>query len=125
NNFYDIEKSAKLKYDMFLTDFQRPNISGFEVLGELGSGAYTYYNGQPIVAMTGRKDLERAAYLQAGFANIVHKPFAKDRFIEMLGELFPTKVTRTQKIEPEEKIASGSNLFSLKVISSFLGDDRD
>lgn len=125
NNFYEIEKSAKLEYDMVLTDIQMPNISGFEVLEKLGGGAYSHYNGQPIVAMTGRKDLERAAYLQAGFANVVHKPFAKDRFIEMLGELFPAKVTRTQKIEPEKGITSGSNLFSLKVISSFLGDDRD
>lgn len=124
-NFYEIEKSAELEYDMVLTDIQMPNISGFEVLDTLRSGAYAHYTGQPIVAMTGRKDLEKATYLQYGFASIVHKPFAKDHFIGVLGELFPSKVTQDQKIGPHEKIDSGSNLFSLEVISSFLGDDRE
>lgn len=125
NNFYDIEKSADLGYDMVLTDIQMPNISGFEVLEKLRSGAYSHYNGQPVVAMTGRKDLEKEAYSRAGFSDILQKPFAKDRFIRLLAKLFPANIAHNGEDNVQEDIDSGSNLFSLEVISSFLGDDRD
>ncbi|HUH45757.1 MAG TPA: ATP-binding protein, partial [Arenibacter sp.] len=125
SNFYEIEKSADLDYNMVVTDIQMPNISGFEVLEKLGNGNYSHYNGQPVVAMTGRKDLEKTTYLKAGFADILQKPFTKDRFTSMLAELFPTQVTEVRETNRGERITSGSNLFSLEVISSFLGDDRD
>ena len=125
NNFYEIGKSAELDYDMVLTDIQMPNISGFEVLEKLKGGTYSHYKGQPIVAMTGRKDLEKTAYLGAGFADILQKPFTKDLFTKVLGELFPAQAPHIPKINGQKKIISDSNLFSLEVISSFLGDDRD
>ncbi|GGW46584.1 hybrid sensor histidine kinase/response regulator [Arenibacter certesii] len=125
NNFYDIEKNIPLEYDVILTDIQMPNISGFEVLEKLQKGDYKHYKGQPIVAMTGRKDLKRQDYLQYGFADIMQKPFAKDRFIGMLGALFPSIITKNQEMAEEEKISSDSNLFSLEVITSFLGDDKE
>ncbi|MCM4166799.1 Sensor histidine kinase RcsC [Arenibacter antarcticus] len=124
SNFYEIDKSADLDYDMVLTDIQMPNISGFEVLKKLQSENYLHYHEQPIVAMTGRKDLKRQEYLQSGFADILQKPFSKDRFTAMLGGLFPARIPKVQEMNSEGKICSDSNLFSLEVISSFLGDDR-
>ncbi|MDX1362676.1 MAG: ATP-binding protein [Arenibacter latericius] len=125
SNFFDIDQNTHLEYDIVLTDIQMPNISGFEVLEKLQNGEYKHYKGQPIVAMTGRKDLKRQDYLQHGFAEIMQKPFAKDRFIGMLGALFPSMVTKDQEMTEEEKIRSNSTLFSLEVITSFLGDDKE
>lgn len=124
NDFYEIDKNTPMDYDLVLTDIQMPNITGFEVLENLQKGDYKHYTGQPVVAMTGRKDLKRQDYLQYGFADIMQKPFAKERFIGMLGGLFPSKVTNVEEIDVEEKICSDSNLFSLEVISSFLGEDK-
>ncbi|WP_176328437.1 hybrid sensor histidine kinase/response regulator [Arenibacter amylolyticus] len=125
SDFYEIDKEAQLAYDLVLTDIEMPNINGFEVLEQLKKGDYRHFRGQPIVAMTGRKDLKRQDYLHYGFADSMQKPFAKERFISMLGGLFPELVTTDQPVVPKEKIVSGSSLFSLEVISSFLGDDED
>lgn len=125
NNFYDIKKNADLNYDMVLTDIQMPNINGFEVLEKLRDGTYSHYIGQPVIAMTGRKDLEKETYLESGFADILQKPFTKDLFIMVLTKIFPAQVTKGGEMDDKQVIASSSNLFSLEVISSFLGDDRD
>ncbi|MCM4163876.1 MULTISPECIES: ATP-binding protein [unclassified Arenibacter] len=125
NNFHEILKTAALQYDMVLTDIQMPNITGFEVLGKLQNDAYSHYAGQPIVAMTGRKDLKREQYIEAGFSDILQKPFTKEMFLEVLTNLFPRAIQEKPKSRTNTNIASGSNLFHLGVISSFLGEDEE
>jgi len=125
NDFYKILKTGQLEYDMVLTDIQMPKITGFEVLGKLQNDSYSHYTGQPIVAMTGRKDLKRQAYLEAGFSDILQKPFTKDMFLKVLTSLFPQAVHEKAESKIKPIIASGSNLFHLDVISSFLGDDEE
>ncbi|MEQ9582084.1 MAG: ATP-binding protein, partial [Arenibacter sp.] len=125
NNFNDVSKTGTLKYNMVLTDIQMPNITGFEVLSKLQNGTYSHYAGQPIVAMTGRKDLKRQQYIEAGFSDILQKPFTKDMFLEVLTNLFPEAVHEEAESKARPIIASGSNLFHLGVISSFLGDDEE
>jgi CheY-like chemotaxis protein len=114
-----------MKYDMVLTDIQMPNITGFEVLNKLQNDAYSHYAGQPIVAMTGRKDLKRQHYIEAGFSDILQKPFTKEMFLEVLTNLFPQTVHEEVESKTKFPIVSGSNLFHLGVISSFLGDDEE
>jgi CheY-like chemotaxis protein len=125
NNFYEVSKTGTLKYDMVLTDIQMPNITGFEVLNKLQNGTYSHYDGQPVVAMTGRKDLKRDEYLEVGFSDILQKPFTKDMFLEVLTSLFPEAVQEKDESKKSPIITSGSNLFHLGVISSFLGDDEE
>jgi CheY-like chemotaxis protein/two-component sensor histidine kinase len=125
NDFCEVLKTGQLEYDMVLTDIQMPNITGFEVLGKLQHNNYSHYAGQPIVAMTGRKDLKRQAYLEAGFSEVLQKPFTKDVFLEVLTSLFPQAVREKDESKMNPTITSGSNLFHLGVISSFLGDDEE
>ncbi len=125
NNFHEVLKTAALQYDMVLTDIQMPNITGFEVLGKLQKDAYSHYAGQPIVAMTGRKDLKREQYIEAGFSDILQKPFTKKMFLEVMTNLFPQTVHEEAVNKTKPIITSGSNLFHLGVISSFLGEDEE
>ncbi|RAJ13767.1 hybrid sensor histidine kinase/response regulator [Arenibacter echinorum] len=125
NNFNDVSKTGTLEYNMVLTDIQMPDITGFEVLSKLQNGTYSHYAGQPIVAMTGRKDLKREQYIEAGFSDILLKPFTKDMFLEVLTNLFPQAVLEEPESKAKPVISSGSNLFQLGVISSFLGDDEE
>ncbi|MCK0188782.1 ATP-binding protein [Arenibacter sp. F20364] len=125
NNFDHVLKTRTLEYDMVLTDIQMPNMTGFEVLGKLQNGTYSHYAGQPVVAMTGRKDLKRQQYIEAGFSDILQKPFTKDMFLEVLTNLFPHAVRKNTKNKAKPNIASGSILFHLGVISSFLGNDEE
>ncbi|MEL6916466.1 MAG: ATP-binding protein [Bacteroidota bacterium] len=125
NDFIEIKENMNIFYDVVLTDIQMPNIDGFEVLKKLQSEKYSHYRGQPIIAMTGRKDLEKKAYTDVGFAKILQKPFTKSSLLSVLEELFPR--LGIQSIAPESTTdpKTISNLFSLDLISSFLGENTE
>ncbi|QWX83273.1 response regulator [Cellulophaga sp. HaHaR_3_176] len=125
SDFNEIDKTKNLKYDVVLTDIQMPTIDGFEVLKHLKSGNYKHYKNQPILAMTGRKDLSQETYYKAGFTSTLQKPFSKDIFLDELSTLFPEKALN---VENKSKIVTKniiSSLYSLDTISSFLGDNDD
>jgi CheY-like chemotaxis protein len=101
-----------------------PQISGFEVLKKLKKDGYAHYKQQPIIAMTGRKDLEETEYWDAGFSAVLLKPFAKNSFLKVLSHLFPQSIQdENESIQPSAQHAS-SSLFNLEVINSFLGDNK-
>ncbi len=126
-NFNDIGEKDEIGYDMVLTDIQMPNLSGFDVLSNLRNNAYSHYSGQPIVAMTGRKDIEKEQYIKAGFSEILHKPFTKEMLLDVLAALFPNIVSGNpaDKTELIPELTSDSSLFNLRVITSFLGNDQE
>ncbi|WP_158974606.1 ATP-binding protein [Cellulophaga sp. L1A9] len=123
-DFNAIGTKEKISYNAVLTDIQMPTINGFEVLKKLKSGAYQHYTNQPVLAMTGRTDLETSAYIAAGFTTILQKPFAKDQFLERLAHLFP-EITTQEDTQHTASFESHSTLFSLKTITSFLDDSND
>ncbi|MEH6680678.1 MAG: ATP-binding protein [Sediminicola sp.] len=125
SDFEDIEHDAEIRYDVVLTDIQMPNITGFEVLENLRKQSFDHYKGQPIVAMTGRRDLEKKVYEDAGFEGVLQKPFTKDTLVEILAQLFPKVVAKMEGTAPQPKPSSGSQLFSLDVIGTFLGDNSE
>lgn len=123
-DFKDVGKSTSLLYDVVLTDIQMPNMSGFEVLKNLKEGAYLHYHQQPIIAMTGRKDLAEKEYLDAGFSAVLFKPFRKDSFLKALNHLFPQSIKAQNASSKSMAQHPPSSLFSLEVINSFLGDNQ-
>ena len=127
NNFNNIGKKDEIGYDMVLTDIQMPNFSGFDVLSNLRNNGYSHYYGQPIVAMTGRKDIEKELYMKAGFSDILQKPFTKEMLLDVLVALFPN--TRyedpTDETERIPATTTDSSLFNLQLITSFLGNDQE
>ncbi len=126
NDFKDIGRGPDLTYDLVLTDIQMPFINGFEVLEKLRSTAYPHYIDQPIIAMTGRKDLKQEVYEQAGFAAVLSKPFSKNQLMQLLGQLFPQTITEPSQMVPASSPnTTRSSLFSLEVLHSFLGDQEE
>lgn len=124
SNFDDVKTNLDLNYDLVLTDIQMPNRSGFDVLENLKKGNYQHYINQPVLAMTGRKDLDLKFYLEKGFAGILHKPFSKDQFLEKIALLFPEVILQTTKENPKESRVT-STLYNLETLSSFLGENND
>ncbi len=132
-NFLQVEKDSHLAYDLVLTDIQMPQISGFEVLQKLRSGDYKHYKKQPIIAMTGRRDLEKDAYTSIGFAEVIKKPFTKQELITVL-KLMGIETKKPEKKKgfsfklennaSEEKVPA-NDLYSLDFIHSFLGKNED
>ncbi|RKN83159.1 hybrid sensor histidine kinase/response regulator [Ulvibacterium marinum] len=124
-NFQFVQEDSPLTYDLVLTDIQMPKTSGFEVLKKLKSGQYKHYKGQPIIAMTGRRDFELETYTSKGFDQVLQKPFSKNELIAVLRTMGveTKKVTdaKTKSPAKEEK----SQRYSLDIIHSFLGKNED
>ena len=127
-NFLSIEKDSHLAYDIVLTDIQMPQVTGFEVLKKLRSGAYKHYKDQPIIAMTGRRDLGPESYISVGFSQVLQKPFSKGELIATLKLMG----IRTEKENKEQEIVKSDltnekapKMYSLDIIHSFLGTNED
>ena len=125
SDFHQIEKDSPLAYDLVLTDIQMPRITGFEVLQKLQEGAYEHYKGQPIVAMTGRRDLESKTYTSSGFAQVLQKPFSKQDLIGILGSLGLETQPVASKARDAEIGASTFKVYDLEIIHSFLGSNEE
>ncbi|WP_123772317.1 hybrid sensor histidine kinase/response regulator [Zobellia sp. OII3] len=124
-NFLSIEKDSHLAYDIVLTDIQMPQVTGFEVLKKLKSGAYKHYTDQPIVAMTGRRDLGPEAYIGVGFSQVLQKPFPKGELIATLKLLGITTQDEAPKEGKTEALDREPKLYNLDIIHSFLGRNED
>lgn len=125
-NFLRVEEDAHLAYDIVLTDIQMPQVNGFEVLKKLKSGTYKHYNDQPIIAMTGRRDLEPEAYTKLGFSQVIQKPFSKGELIgilKLLGVATNDDINSEKSSTVTEK--DKSKVYSLDTIYSFLGQNED
>lgn len=125
-NFLQVEKDTFLDYDLVLTDIQMPQITGFEVLERLKSGAYKHYSKQPIIAMTGRRDLEMEAYTALGFAQVLQKPFSKKELIAMFKLLgLANEIPPEEKEEISAPALESNSPYDLDLIHSFLGTNED
>ncbi len=124
-NFLFVEEDSHLAYDLVLTDIQMPKTSGFEVLKKLKSGQYKHYKGQPIIAMTGRRDFEVDTYTSKGFDQVLQKPFSKGELIAVLRLMgMETKKVTDAKPEGPTKEERPQS-YSLDIIHSFLGKNED
>ncbi|OQD44480.1 hypothetical protein BUL40_02715 [Croceivirga radicis] len=83
NDFEKVPDIANMEYDLVITDMQMPNYTGFEVLDRF-KNTFKHYKGQPIIAMTGDMGLTKGDCTQAGFTDLIHKPFSKDMLVQML-----------------------------------------
>lgn len=124
-NFLKVEHDSHLDYDLVLTDIQMPQITGFEVLDKLKSGMYKHYKEQPIIAMTGRRDLEPEAYTSIGFTQVLQKPFSKGELIAALKLLGLTTIQKEKNDSPVRRINHESDIYNLDIIHSFLGTNED
>lgn len=125
SDFSEIIQIKELHYDGVLTDIQMPTTDGFGVLEKLRSPKYPHYSQQPVIAMTGRRDLARAVYRKAGFSEILQKPFTKSDLIAVLEKLFPEHFFQKKPPKKVKTVKTESDLFNLEIIHSFLGENRE
>ena len=109
---YASKMVAEVHYDMVVTDIQMPEMSGFDVLSSIRA-----VDGDvPVVAVTARQ-VNRDEYLQAGFADVLTKPFKEADFIGMIGYHLdgPGMKSGGNAEEPE----------GLQAMLAFAGDDKE
>lgn len=122
SNFDALKKAAPRDYNLILTDIQMPKTSGFEVVKLFKSGAVPNYNSQPIIAMTGLRELSKNTYLKAGFADVLWKPFSANSLLTILKTM--TKSFNPRRTNPNRHPATTTVLYNTKSLAGFLSSDK-
>ncbi|MCM5662039.1 ATP-binding protein [Galbibacter mesophilus] len=118
-----LEEIKNIDYDFIITDIQLPSFNGFFFAETLRSEEQYRYNGQPIIAVTGRRDLNKKSYIEAGFAEFLYKPYEPNQLLKRISMVLneESETPEAEETFPEQKGAT-SELFDLSSLSSFLSD---
>lgn len=126
NGYSSLPRDASLAYDLVVSDIELPETDGFGGLKLLRAGHFAHYRGQPVVAMSGRRDLDRDAAVAAGFEDLLHKPFSMREFAACLGLRVAKKPEISKSGAKPGTRAPGSgpgNYLDTGSLEQFLGPD--
>lgn len=113
-----LKEIPNLDFDCVITDIQMPDLDGFGFIAELQQ--LDIYKSQPILAVTGRSDLDLEIYQKAGFSSVVQKPYSPSKLLQQLDELF--QENHEIKFTYSENSTS-KTAYSLVKLKAFLPDD--
>lgn len=120
-----LNKLPELRPDVVVTDIQLPGMNGFRFAELLKSVKGFDARSVPLIAVTGRKDLEEKIYLDAGFSAFLLKPYAPDQLIATMVALRDGTFKHVPKQAATEDLQSSSASYDLKTLRSFLGEDQE
>lgn len=125
NNAADaLEATRTNSFDFIITDIQMPEIDGFLFLEKLKNSEESIYKNQPIIAVTGRTDLDIQVYKKAGFTEVVKKPYTPKTLLTTLNCVF----NKNEKPVNSDSLLVETNSdkpYSLKSLQLFLTDDEE
>ena len=111
-----IEQLRSSVFDVLLTDIQMPAINGFDLVKLLRASNIPQAKTIPVIAVTARSEMDKAALHEHGFAGCLHKPFT-------VKELLLT-VNEGQLSADEAHITEDMQL-NVKALTSFSEDDPE
>lgn len=79
-----LEDLQRHPFNFIITDMQMPEMDGFEFLRKIRSCPTIDLSQKPIIALSGRIDLESGLYKNAGFTHWIAKPFESKELLEIL-----------------------------------------
>lgn len=117
-----IEKLKIDNFDIVLTDIQMPILDGFQLIRNIrGSEANKYL---PVIALSGRTDIEKNVYTEAGFDNKLLKPYRPNDLKRHIAQLLNLKYQQ----ESPQALKNGklkSENYDLSDIYEFSGQDEE
>ncbi|WP_289663522.1 hybrid sensor histidine kinase/response regulator [Flavobacterium panacagri] len=117
-----LETIQNTHFDFVITDIQMPEIDGFMFLEKLKELPETTFKNQPVIALTGRTDLDLSVYKDAGFTTVVKKPYSPKILLETIQHILDhEEIPVAETIENDEDNAS--QMYSLETLKDFLGQD--
>ncbi|PIF70096.1 hybrid sensor histidine kinase/response regulator [Flavobacterium sp. 2] len=120
-----LETIENTPFDFIITDIQMPEMDGFMFLKKLQTSEKGVYKNQPVIALTGRTDLEASVYTEAGFTTVIKKPYSPKVLIETIQSILADDRLPNTVINEQESGETSSQLYSLKTLKEFLGYDND
>ncbi|MGS2741471.1 ATP-binding response regulator [Sinomicrobium sp. M5D2P17] len=120
----------KNDFDIILTDIQMPEMNGFLFLEALHNDENFRNTKKPVIAITGRADLNTEEYIEAGFAAVIQKPFAPGALIELISGLLGENNMEAGEFQsPVRKEiytpADDVGLYNLETLRKLLQNDEE
>lgn len=81
-----IEQLRSSVFDVLLTDIQMPAINGFDLVKLLRASNIPQVKTIPVIAVTARSEMDKAALHEHGFAGCLHKPFTVKELLMTVNE---------------------------------------
>lgn len=81
-----IEQLRSSVFDVLLTDIQMPAINGFDLVKLLRASNISQAKTIPVIAVTARSEMDKAALHEHGFAGCLHKPFTVKELLMTVNE---------------------------------------
>ena len=81
-----IEQLRSSVFDVLLTDIQMPAINGFDLVKVLRASNIPQAKTIPVIAVTARSEMDKAALHEHGFAGCLHKPFTVKELLMTVNE---------------------------------------
>jgi CheY-like chemotaxis protein len=108
-------------FELAILDIQMPEYSGFDVVKKLRS--FDQYEQLPILAMTANVFVEeRESLLNAGFDDLLIKPFQENALIDTIGKYFSDRVLN--KNDQKNSISEFAESYQLTDLRRFCMDDE-
>ncbi|MFD1601247.1 ATP-binding protein [Flavobacterium artemisiae] len=118
-----LETIQNTAFDFVITDIQMPEIDGFMFLEQLKKSESIPYKNQPVIALTGRTDLDISIYKEAGFTTVVQKPYSPKILLETIQHILDNEELPDVEINEMEE-SETLQLYSLDTLKDFLGQDE-
>ena len=114
-----IEQLRVSVFDVLLTDIQMPAINGFDLVKLLRASNIPQAKTIPVIAVTARSEMDKAALNEHGFAGCLHKPFTVKELLQTINE--------GQLVADEAHITEdmGSGLMNFSALTAYSEDDPE
>lgn len=119
-----LEAIETTTFDFIITDIQMPVMDGFSFVEKLKDTPYSTYKKQPIIALTGRADLDYAAFTEAGFTTVIKKPYSPKVLLETIQQIIDKGELPAAEINKDPQMPA-EQMYSLQTLKQFLGNDNE
>jgi signal transduction histidine kinase/DNA-binding NarL/FixJ family response regulator len=112
-------------FDFIITDIQMPDIDGFLFLKKLKESTTINFDRKPVIAMTGRTDLEMEIYIKAGFTDVIRKPYSPKVLLETIDSILNNKESYLSSAYGIVKEVDSTKKYSLSSLKLFFSNEED
>lgn len=115
----------KNEYDLIITDIQMPNYSGYSIIRDIKK--HTKYKSTPVIAFTGKTDLDEAEYFKLGFEAVLKKPIQIHKLLETIHLVLQINIDSSLLSIPalQSSVVPKDKLFDLTELLIFMQNDHE